>query len=48
MIGLTWASVVVPFVEQRMIIEGELIQIASEKCATSFNHSSFMASMIDL
>jgi len=30
--GLMWASVVVPLIEQGVIVEGELIQIASEKC----------------
>ena len=31
MIGLMWASMVVPLIEQGVIVEGELIQIASEK-----------------
>jgi hypothetical protein len=44
MIGLQWASMVIPLIEQGTIKEGELIQIDSEKCITPSDHSSFMAS----
>jgi hypothetical protein len=44
-IGLQWASTVIPLTEQGMIKEGELIQIASKKRVTPSNHSSFMASL---
>ena len=30
MMGLMWASTVVPLIEQGVIVEGELVQIASE------------------
>ena len=44
MMGLTWASTVVPLIEQGVIMEGELIQISSEKHFSPSDHSSFMAS----
>jgi len=44
MMGLMWASTVVPLIEQGVIVEGELIQIASEKCFSPSNQSSFMTS----
>ena len=44
MMGLKWASMVIPLIEQEMIAEGELIQIASEKHLTPSDHSFFMAS----
>jgi hypothetical protein len=44
MMGLRWASMIFPFIEQRMIIDGELIQISSEKRTTPSAHSSYMAS----
>ena len=44
MMGLMWASMVVPLIEQGVIVEGELIQIASEKCFSPSDQSSFMAS----
>ena len=44
MMGLMWASTVVPLIEQGVIVEGELIQIASEKYFSPSNQSSFMAS----
>ena len=44
MMGLMWASTVVPLIEQGVIVEGELIQIASEKRFFPSDHSSFMAS----
>jgi hypothetical protein len=47
-VGLRWASTIVPFMEQEMIIEGEQIQSASEKFPTLVNHFFSMASMIDV
>jgi len=44
MMGLMWASTVVPLIKQGVIVEGELIQIASEKCFSPSDQSSFMAS----
>jgi len=44
MMGLKWASLVILLIEQGMIIEGELNQIASQKCLNPFDYSSFMAS----
>ena len=44
MMGLMWASTVVSLIKQGVIVEGELIQIASEKHFFLFDHSSFMAS----
>ena len=32
MMGLMWASTVIPLIEQGVIMKDELIQIASEKC----------------
>ena len=45
MIGLMWASMVVPLIEQGVIMEGELIQISSEKHFTPSDHSSLMVSL---
>jgi hypothetical protein len=39
---------VIPFMEQGTIIEGELIQSASEKCSNLVDHFFSMASMIDV
>ena len=47
MMGLKWASMVIPLIEQGMIVEGELIQIASKNYFSSSDHSSFMASSRD-
>ena len=44
MMGLMWASTVVPLIEQGVIVEGELIHNATEKCFYPSNQSSFMAS----
>ena len=44
MMGLMWTSTVVPLIEQGVIVEGELIQTASEKHFTPSDHSSLMAS----
>ena len=44
MMGLMWASMVVPLIEQGVIVEGELIQIASEKCFSPSDQPSFVAS----
>ena len=44
MMGLMWAPTVVPLIEQGVIVEGKLIQIASEKCFSPSDQSSFMAS----
>ena len=40
-----WASMVVLLIEQGVIVEGEVIQIASEKRFSPSDHSSFMASL---
>ena len=45
MMGLMWASIVVPLIEQGVIMEGELIQTASKKHFTPSDHSSLMASL---
>ena len=44
MMGLMWASTVVPLIEQGVIMEGELIQIASEKRFSPSDQSSFITS----
>ena len=44
MMGLMWASIVVLLIEQGLIMEGELIQIALEKHFSPSDHSSFLAS----
>ena len=44
MMGLMWASMVVPLIEQGVIVEGEIIQIASEKHFSPSDQASFMAS----
>ena len=44
MMGLTWASMVIPPVEHGMIVEGTLIQTSSEKHLALYDHSSFMTS----
>jgi hypothetical protein len=38
---------VIPFMEQGRIVEGEQIKSASEKCSTPVNHYFSKASMID-
>ena len=38
-VGLCRASITVPLNEQGMVVEGEIIQIASKECFTSINHS---------
>ena len=48
MMGLMWASTVVPLIEQGVIMVGELIQISSEKHFSPLDHSSFMASRVVL
>jgi hypothetical protein len=45
MMGLRWASMIFLRIEQGMIVDGELIQIALEKCLTPSDHSSSMASL---
>jgi hypothetical protein len=45
MMGLRWASTIFPLIEQGMIIDGELIQIASKKHLTSFDQSSSVTSL---
>ena len=42
--GLMWASTVIPLIEQGVIVKGELIQNTSEKHFSPSDHSSFMAS----
>jgi len=44
MMGLMWASMVVPLIEQGVIVEGELIPIALEKHFSPSDQSSFMIS----
>jgi hypothetical protein len=44
MMGSRWASMVFLLIEQGMIVDGELIQIASEKRLTPSDYSSSMAS----
>ena len=44
MMGLMWASMVVPLIDQGVIVEGELIQIASEKHFSPSDQSSFIVS----
>ena len=44
MMGLMWAPTVVPLIEQGVIMEGEIIQIASEKHFSPSDQSSFMDS----
>jgi hypothetical protein len=44
MMRLQWASMVTPLIEHGTIKEGELIQIASEKRITPYDHSTFVAS----
>ena len=46
MMGLMWASTVVPLIEQGVIMEGELIQIASKKHLSPSDHSSLASSRI--
>ena len=45
MMGLTWASTVIPPIEHGMIVEGILIQTSSEKHLAPYDHSSFMTSL---
>jgi hypothetical protein len=47
-VGLRWASTIIPLMQQEMIIEGEQIQSASEKFPTPVDHFFSMASMIDV
>ena len=47
MMGLVWPSTVVPLIEQEVIMEGELIQIASEKSFSPSDHSLSMATSRD-
>jgi hypothetical protein len=47
-VGLRWASTIVTFMEQEIIVEGEQIQSASEKFPTPVNHFFSMASMVDV
>jgi hypothetical protein len=46
--GLRWASMVIPFMEQERIIEGEQIESASKKYSTPVDHFFSVASMIDV
>jgi hypothetical protein len=48
MMGSRWASMVIPFMEQGRIVEGEQIQSSSEKCSTPGDHFFSMASVIDV
>jgi hypothetical protein len=47
-VGLRWASTIIPFMEQEMIVEGEQIQRASKKFPTPVDHFFSMASMINV
>jgi len=44
MMGLMWASTVVPFIDQGVIVEGEPILITSEKHFSPSDHSSSASS----
>ena len=44
MMGLTWASTVVPPIEHGMIVEGILVQMSLEKHLAPFDRSSFTTS----
>jgi hypothetical protein len=45
---LRWASMVIPFMEQGRIVEGEQIQCALDMCPTPVDHFFSMASMIEV
>jgi hypothetical protein len=45
-VGLRWASMIIPLMEKEMIVEGEQIQSASEKFPTPVEHFFSMDSMI--
>jgi hypothetical protein len=47
-VGLRWASTLILFMEQEMIVEGEQIQSASKNFPTLVNHFFSMAFMIDV
>jgi hypothetical protein len=47
-VGLRWASMIIPLMEQEMIVEGEQIQSASEKFPTPVSHFFPMAPAIDV
>ena len=48
MMGLIRASTVVPLIEQGVIVEGELIQIASEKRFSPSDYSSLASMRFDV
>ena len=43
-LGISYASTAIPFMEHGMVMEGESIQTASEKSVILFDHSSLMSS----
>ena len=45
MLGISWASTAIPLMEHGMIMEGDSIQPASEKCLVSSDHSSLISSL---
>ena len=45
MLGISWASTVIPHMEHGMIIESDSIQTASEKCLVLSDHSSLISSL---
>jgi len=42
-LGISYASTAIPFMEHGMVMEGESIQTASEKSIIPFDHSSLMS-----
>ena len=45
MLGISWASMVIPLMEHGMIVEGDSIQTALEKSTILFDHSSLFSSL---
>ena len=45
MLGIRWASMENPLMEHGMIMEGDSIQPASEKCLVPSDHSSLISSL---
>ena len=45
MSGISWASATIKLMEHGMIVEGESIQTASEKCPFPFDNSSLVSSL---
>ena len=45
MLGISWASTVIPYMEHGMIVEDESIQTTSEKYLVPFDRSSLVTSL---